>query len=108
MDGVYYLLQKTSISVSYKTNQTTEPVSYILQWKQAITQTSSWDDSSKIGSKQLEPGATTAMAVDLEPGTTYCLRLVVPSSNMAGPELFIDTEQVGCTPGQKNGCCVIS
>lgn len=51
-------------------------------------------------------------ATNLEPGTTYCLRLVCigngGSKGEPGPELIIDTEQVGCTPKQKGGCgCVV-
>jgi hypothetical protein len=64
-------------------------------------------------------GATTAEVVDLEPGNTYCLRLLrQPALPMGGdtsaptatfgPELIVDTEQVGCTPKTSSSCCIVS
>jgi len=47
-----------------------------------------------------------AEAEDLQPGTTYCVRLAV--NGEPGPELIVDTEQVGCTPKAEKGCCFIS
>lgn len=45
---------------------------------------------------------------DCEPGTTYEIRLFDTATQETGPSLIIDTEQVGCTPGQKNSsCCVV-
>ena len=51
-----------------------------------------------------------AEAADLTPGMTYCLRaycLDGASKGGAGPELIIDTEQVGCTPKAEKSCCTI-
>ena len=46
----------------------------------------------------------TATAADLEPGTTYCVRMSCMDATGCdgdpGPELVLDTEQVGCTPKQ--------
>ena len=49
-------------------------------------------------------------AVDLTPGTTYCIRCVSTNGSARGEpgkELIIDTEQVGCTPKAEKSCCVI-
>ena len=51
------------------------------------------------------------VAPDLNPGTTYCVRLQGHDINgdeqgEPGPELIIDTETVSCTPKSKK--CVIS
>lgn len=48
---------------------------------------------------------------DLIPSTSYCLRLIQVDNDgnevgEYGPELIVDTEAVGCTPGQKS-CCVV-
>jgi hypothetical protein len=52
-----------------------------------------------------------AEACDLTPGTTYCVRAVCLDAKGAkgvpGPELIIDTEQVGCTPKSEKSCCVV-
>jgi hypothetical protein len=66
------------------------------------------------GAKSKEvPGSTErikAEAEPLEPGKTYCVRLLYKDARgepgSAGPELIVDTEQVGCTPAQKS-CCVV-
>lgn len=55
---------------------------------------------------------TKVAAESLEPGTTYCVRLMVvdPVSGKKGEaskELVLDTEQVGCTPTDKKSCCTI-
>jgi len=80
---------------------------YSLEWK-AIQEDWSSPKSLKV---QTSGGKGKAEAHDLEPGMTYCLRLVCvsgASKGEPGPELIIDTEQVGCTPQQKSGCpCVI-
>ena len=56
-------------------------------------------------------GKVRAQATDLTPGSTYCVRLACVDGSTAGepgPELILDTEQVGCTPKQSSGCaCVI-
>jgi len=47
---------------------------------------------------------------NLNPGATYCVRLVpIDSEGEKGepsPELIVDTEAVGCTPKQES-CCAI-
>jgi hypothetical protein len=65
---------------------------------------------------EVAPGSKNckAEAEPLEPGMTYCVRLVLLAENDGqqgppGSELIVDTEQVGCTPkaGSGCGCCVI-
>ncbi|KAG7366755.1 fibronectin type III domain containing protein [Nitzschia inconspicua] len=52
-----------------------------------------------------------AEAAELTPGMTYCIRAccIDPSGakGVPGPELIIDTEQVGCTPKADKSCCTI-
>ena len=67
-----------------------------------------WDNSDAISQIELSPGTTKTQAIDLEPGTTYCIRLIHKDGTEApGPELILDTEQVGCTPKASNSCCTI-
>jgi hypothetical protein len=79
---------------------------YALQWKKQ--EQSSWDG---VSSKQLivntSDSGSSHIADDCEPGTTYCVRIVRDGKDYSN-ELVVDTEPVGCTPGQKQGCCVIS
>jgi hypothetical protein len=76
---------------------------YKLQWKQHHE---AWNPVP--GEMELSAGVGKAEAVDLLPGTTYCLRLVTKDGSLApGPELILDTEQVGCTPKANKSCCVI-
>ena len=49
---------------------------------------------------------TKAEATDLTPGSTYCVRLSCDGMD-PGPELIIDTEQVGCTPKSSGGCVIL-
>jgi hypothetical protein len=42
----------------------------------------------------------------LNPGMTYCVRLVCEGKD-PGPELIIDTEQVGCTPKSSCNCAIL-
>ena len=98
---------QTTIDVEFKPISSIS--SYELQWKSiekdwsGLTSTPVSVSSDSVKSK--------AQAHNLEPGTTYCLRLVCirsGSKGEPGPELIIDTEQVGCTPKQKGGCaCTI-
>lgn len=46
-------------------------------------------------------------ADNLEPGKSYQLRLVYSkgSESVVGPEIVLDTEQVGCTPKAEKSCC---
>jgi hypothetical protein len=91
---------------------------HLLQWK-AYGDLQDYDALS--GAAVTVPaGATTAEVVDLEPGATYCLRLLrQPALPMGGdtsaptatfgPELIVDTEQVGCTPKtSSSSCCIVS
>ena len=104
----FCLFVQTSIDVEFKPISSIS--SYELQWKPIEQQ---W---SNVASTSIHVGSgnkTKAQAHDLQPGTTYCVRLVCVSSadgskGEPGPELIIDTEQVGCTPKQSGGCaCVI-
>lgn len=80
---------------------------YELQWK-SIEQ--KWPDMSSNAVKAGGKKKYMAEAIDLTPGTTYCVRLVVVSGGSKGepgPELIIDTEQVGCTPKSSGGCLIL-
>mmetsp|Transcript_9513 Transcript_9513/g.12584 ORF Transcript_9513/g.12584 Transcript_9513/m.12584 type:complete len:113 (+) Transcript_9513:134-472(+) len=80
---------------------------YILEWKEYPAPDYA---SSKTGISAED--AKLIAAEPLEPGKTYCVRLVATDSagNKGEPckELIIDTEQVGCTPKADKGCCAIS
>lgn len=106
---LFFLRCQTEITVEF------QPVSegmfsYVLQWKE---HSQTWESSS--GSKSVELGDAgkkcKTTAEDLKPGTTYCVRLVIEDGNgqkgEPGPELILDTEQVGCTPKQSKSCCVV-
>jgi hypothetical protein len=63
-------------------------------------------------SVQSEGKLVTGEAIDLLPGMTYCVRSYCINSDglkgTPGPELIIDTEQVGCTPKSEKSCgCII-
>ena len=99
---------QTSIVVDFK--PIASITTYELQWKN-IEQ--GWTDASSTsvaagsnGKKKCQ-----AEANDLQPGTTYCVRLVCVASNGGrgepGSELIIDTEQVGCAPKTGGGGCHI-
>ena len=90
---------QTSIAVKFQPASAND--AYTLQWKR---HEQSWESGAQ--SKELNAGATKAEAEDLEPGTTYCIRLA--KGGEAGPELILDTEQVGCTPTPNKGCCIVS
>lgn len=76
---------------------------YELQWKE---HSQPWESAKR---QDLKAGAKKAVAEDLQPGTTYCIRLITQDGSLEpGPELILDTEQVGCTPKSKTGCCAIS
>jgi hypothetical protein len=102
---------KTEITVEFK--PLVEPgVAYKLQWKNYAQ-----DWLSAAGNeKKVTPGGnltTKAIATNLEPGQTYCVRLVVIDSATGvekgppGKELVLDTEQVGCTPKTSKGCVIL-
>mmetsp|Transcript_113809 Transcript_113809/g.317867 ORF Transcript_113809/g.317867 Transcript_113809/m.317867 type:complete len:118 (-) Transcript_113809:129-482(-) len=101
---------ETTIDVAFKPDSSI--ASYELQWKPIEQQWSNLASTSIQGSSSSSGKKVKAQAIDLQPGTTYCVRLVCVSSGGSkgepGPELIIDTEQVGCTPKQSSGCaCVI-
>jgi len=83
-------------------------VNYQLQWKEAPA---TWENDSKsMAVNSNGDAALLKVETDqpLQPGTTYCLRLADASDNgKFGPELVVDTEQVGCTPKADKSCCVI-
>ena len=87
---------QTSIAVKFEPSGSD---AYTLQWKR---HEQPWGAAQ---SKSLASGTTKAEAVDLDPGTTYCIRLL--NGGEAGPELILDTEQVGCTPTPNKKCCVV-
>jgi hypothetical protein len=79
---------------------------YELQWKDIAQK---WDScSSNVTAASAASKKCKAEATDLNPGMTYCVRLVCISASGAkgepGPELIIDTEQVGCTPKSGGPC----
>jgi hypothetical protein len=83
---------------------------YELEWKLV-----EHDWSSPAGKTALSAGGKPKIqveATELTPGMTYCLRAYCVdassgSKGAAGPELIIDTEQVGCTPKAEKSCCTI-
>ena len=97
---------------------TPEPAtSYKLCWKEAPQP---WTEAeSKFihfpttsSTSSSSPAKIRVEAADLIPSTSYCLRLIKIDAESRdeigdyGPELIVDTEAVGCTPGQKS-CCVV-
>lgn len=99
---------ETTISVQFKPISSVEK--YELEWKLVEHE---WTQvagntraSSKIGEKLVM-----GEAENLDPGMTYCIRVSCLNSNASkgspGPELIIDTEQVGCTPKAEKSCCVV-
>lgn len=95
---------QTTISVQFKPVSSVDK--YELEWK-IIEQDWSGAKSTTLKS---DGKMVSGVATDLEPGMTYCMRVycyVGGSKGSAGPELIIDTEQVGCTPQAEKSCCVI-
>jgi hypothetical protein len=99
---LFRIQTQTTISVKFK------PVSsiakYKLEWKQIELDWAAGAKSTTVSGPEGE-------ATDLDPGMTYCVRAYCVKSDgstgAAGPELIIDTEQVGCTPKAEKSCCVI-
>jgi len=99
---------QTSIQVLFKPISATH-LNYELQWKE-IQQAWETAGSAVVTSEGGKKRSTEA--APLNPGTSYCLRLVYVDEKgvkaAPGPELIIDTEQVGCTPKAESGCgCVV-
>lgn len=82
-----------------------------MQWKEVQQPWETASNQSVTGGSGGGGGKTKVTASDLNPGTSYCIRLVVVGAGGAkgepGPELIIDTEQVGCTPKSSSGGCLI-
>ena len=105
---LYTSIPQTTISVQFK------PVSsidkYELEWKQ-IEDDWALGARNTIVSVESEGKLLTGEATNLDPGMTYCIRSLCFNSDGSkgspGPELIIDTEQVGCTPKAEKSCCVI-
>uniref|UniRef100_A0A7S1YMA7 Fibronectin type-III domain-containing protein n=1 Tax=Grammatophora oceanica TaxID=210454 RepID=A0A7S1YMA7_9STRA len=97
---------ETDITVEFK--PLSECNTYELQWK-AYPQT--WDLLSSKAVSTSDETKSKAVAAGLDPGATYCVRMVCVDGTERGEpgaELIIDTEQVGCTPkSESSGCCVI-
>jgi hypothetical protein len=78
---------------------------YELQWKPIEA---SWDQAAFAAVTASGTIKTCkAEAYNLEPGMTYCVRLLCVSNGdkgTPGKELIIDTEQVGCAPKSESGC----
>jgi len=98
------LCLQTSIIVEFKPMEGSK---YQVQWKQYPE---SWEDNTKH--KSVADSQSKVEIEGLEPGTTYCLRLIVCDASerqlgAPGKELILDTEQVGCTPKPDKSCCVV-
>jgi len=86
-----------------------DDVNYELQWRDYH---GTWETNMK---SSIAENPKEAVAKDLEPGSTYAVRLICVNKNDSTDkgepcrELILDTEQVGCTPKpDKKTCCVIS
>mmetsp|Transcript_7695 Transcript_7695/g.8930 ORF Transcript_7695/g.8930 Transcript_7695/m.8930 type:complete len:117 (+) Transcript_7695:118-468(+) len=100
---------ETTISVQYKPISSIDK--YGLEWKQIEHQWTKPAGNTTL-SVQIEGKMITGEAINLDPGMTYCVRSFCfdsdGSKGTAGPELIIDTEQVGCTPKSEKSCgCTI-
>jgi hypothetical protein len=99
-----FLRTQTDITVEFKPLK--ECNTYELQWKEYPQK---WQ---QLTSKEVSTNSKTTKvtASGLNPGSTYCVRLVCVQGTERGepgPELIIDTEQVGCTPKTRGGCVVL-
>mmetsp|Transcript_12765 Transcript_12765/g.29694 ORF Transcript_12765/g.29694 Transcript_12765/m.29694 type:complete len:118 (+) Transcript_12765:865-1218(+) len=101
---------ETDITVEFTPLEGVE--TYELQYKEHAE---SWEQHMQTLMVKASGSPTRVTAVGLNPGATYCVRLVcISSSSSSGDrgepskELVIDTEQVGCTPTPDSGCpCTI-
>lgn len=106
---IYKYIPQTSITIEFIIDPTIA-ATYILSFKQHPQQ--SWEDNAvrNIPLKNQGTNKITSTAFNLLPATTYCLRIVAvdvaSGQQCVSPELIVDTEAVGCTPGQKT-CCVV-
>jgi hypothetical protein len=91
---------------------TTAGLQYQLQWKEY---NQPWDSDAVSTKAVSTSGASKSKvkteAASLQPGTSYCIRLVVKDTHgtagLPGADLIIDTEQVGCTPKTGGGCVLL-
>ena len=79
----------------------TSVADYELQWKEYPQK---WETAGSKSFSAKSKKKIKVEATNLNPGMTYCVRLTCPETD-PGPELIIDTEQVGCTP--KSSFCAI-
>ena len=98
---------QTTIAVEFKPIESISD--YELQWKSIEKQ---WDNNnlSSCAVKADNSKTCKTEAYDLDPGMTYCVRLVCTVDGTKGSpckELIIDTEQVGCGPKKKKSGCLI-
>lgn len=94
---------QTSIQVKFKASDPN--LTYRLEWKKHPELWTAARSKSATPDQVLE-------ASDLEPGTTYELRLQVKDAQghdgyPSARTVVVDTEAIGCTPGQKKRGCVI-
>lgn len=103
---LYHHFVQTSISIEFIVDVATG-INYTLSYKQHPQQ---WNDATSIPLQMQGTNKIIAQAVDLLPATTYCLRVtakdLASGQEVVSPELIVDTEAVGCTPGQKS-CCIV-
>mmetsp|Transcript_13519 Transcript_13519/g.31945 ORF Transcript_13519/g.31945 Transcript_13519/m.31945 type:complete len:116 (-) Transcript_13519:201-548(-) len=99
---------ETIITVSFKPCSTAEE--YILEWKEypqkwelAQSRTIAGGPGKDKWAK--DGGGIQANIEDLNPGTSYAVRLRASSNAKPSPELIIDTEAVSCAP--KSSACMI-
>ncbi|KAL3939826.1 MAG: hypothetical protein SGBAC_005527 [Bacillariaceae sp.] len=98
---------ETTIQVEFKPGESS--ATYELQWKPIEA---GWDSAASAAVQSSGTIKTCKTeAYNLEPGTTYCVRLVCIQDGEKGipsKELILDTEQVGCAPKNEGGCgCTI-
>ena len=101
-DSLISLIQ-TTIQVEFK--PFSDVTDYELQWKEYPAK---WDTAGMHTAPIQASGKKKVKAEcnDLQPGSTYCVRLSCAGRD-PGPELIIDTEQVGCTPKSSGGCVIL-
>ncbi|GKY98198.1 hypothetical protein MPSEU_000777600 [Mayamaea pseudoterrestris] len=85
-------------------------VKVLLQWKEHACP--SWEQGGSMNVSLATAQEKLVVTADsLEPGKSYQLRLVYTKAGtdaaVEGPEVVLDTEQVGCTPKADKGCCVL-
>jgi hypothetical protein len=102
----HQLLPQTSLTVQFP--PPAGSIKVVLQWKEHACP--SWDQGgSKVIPLVSAQEKLQIEADSLEPGKSYQLRLVYSRGDdqVEGPEIVLDTEQVGCTPKPDKSCCII-